>query len=322
MKSFGDHLVMDIRPGNHYHEDAIRLNTGRCCFEYILKAKQYKKIYIPYCVCSCIRETIRACNAEYECYFLNELLEPVQEYKLFPGEAFFYVNWFGVTPATTKLVEIYGSQLIVDNTLAFYEKPLQGIDTFYTARKFFGVADGAYLYTDTLLQEELEQDYSYEYMLFLLKRMDTSIEESREESGVSENRLIGQPIKKMSRLTEKILTGIDYEAIKTKRISNYLYLDAALKHENMLKFDYPKGAVPMRYPFFSDKDQFREKLIQNKIYIRPYFRPPENEWCNQDQLEYKLVQYSVLLPINQRYDVDDMVEMVKIIKSILNISYE
>jgi len=322
MKSFGDHLVLDVHSGKHYHEDAIRLNTGRCCLEYIVKAKKYKKVYIPYCICACVRDTLKKCGVDYEFYSINEFFEPVKEYKLLTDEAFLYVNWFGLTPVKkTGLFEKYGKNLIVDNTLAFFDKPLKGIYTFYSTRKFFGVADGAYLYTDTVLDEDLEQDYSYEYMLFILKRTDTSIEEAREESGISEKRLNNQPIKKMSKLTETILSGIDYETVRNKRINNYLYLDSQLKNENIIKIDYPEGAVPMRYPFFSDKFKLREKLIENKIYIRPYFYSSEYEKTAHDKFAEKLAEYSMLLPVNQRYDEDDMVEMVKRIKSILNNKY-
>lgn len=314
MKSFGDYLEPDLRPGKHYHEGAIRLNTGRCCLEYIVKAKQYKKLYIPYYTCCVVTDSLKACNVAYEFYSINESLEPVKEYKLSPDEAFVYTNYYGLTNnVAIKLADIYATQLIVDNTLAFYEKPIPGIDTFYSARKFFGVADGAYLYTDTQLDEDLEQDFSFDRMLFLLKRMDTSIEEAHAIAGINEIKLLYQPIKKMSKLTEKILTGTDYEAIKNTRIENYLYLDSALKNENLLKIDYPKDSVPLLYPFLSAENNLRERLIKNKIYITVYF-PNVYEWCTEDQLEYKLTKYNMPLPTNQRYNVEDMAQMVKIIK--------
>ena len=40
----------------------------------------------------------------------------------------------------------------------------------------------------------------------------------------AEQRLINQPIKKMSHLTNKILSSIDYERIKEKRKENFEYL--------------------------------------------------------------------------------------------------
>lgn len=313
MKSLGDYMELDLRQGRHYHDDAIKLNTGRCCLQYIVKAKQYKKIYVPYYTCCTVTDSLKACNVEYEFYSINESLEPVKEYKLKSDEAFLYTNYYGLThAAVVKLLNIYGAKLIVDNTMAFYEKPLQGIDTFYSARKFFGVSDGAYLYTDTQLKEDLEQDFSFDRMIHLLKRIDISIEEAHIDFVANEKKLQNQPIKKMSKLTERILMGIDYEAIKNRRIENYLYLDSALKNENLLKINYPNGAVPLLYPFFSYENHLRERLIENKIYVGVYF-PNIYEWCTEDQLEYKLTKYVMTLPVNQRHDVEDMAQIVKLI---------
>ena len=65
---------------------------------------------------------------------------------------------------------------IVDNTQAFYDLPVNSIDTFYSCRKFFGVPDGAYLYCDRQLDMELEEDQSWQRMDYLLKRIDVSPE--------------------------------------------------------------------------------------------------------------------------------------------------
>lgn len=41
--------------------------------------------------------------------------------------------------------------IILDNTQSFFQKPISGIDTIYSCRKYFGVPDGAYLSTNILL---------------------------------------------------------------------------------------------------------------------------------------------------------------------------
>ena len=72
----------------------------------------------------------------------------------------------------------YAPNIIIDNTQAFFSRPLPEIDTFYTCRKFFGVADGAYLYTDKEADFDIPQDYSSSRMLFLLDRLDRSAEKA------------------------------------------------------------------------------------------------------------------------------------------------
>ena len=51
MKEIGGYFELELHKGGHYHPDALHLNTGRNCFEYILRAKGYKKVYIPYYTC-------------------------------------------------------------------------------------------------------------------------------------------------------------------------------------------------------------------------------------------------------------------------------
>ena len=314
MKSFGAYLGLDLRDGQHYHENALKLNTARNCLEYILKAKQYKKIYIPYYTCDVILEISTTCNVECEFYSIDESFEPIREYKLSHNEAFLYTNYYGLKDeAITKLANIYQSQLIVDNSLAFYAKPITGIDTFYTARKFFGVADGAYLYTDTFLSEDIEQDTSFDRMIHLLKRIDLSLEAAHADFVKNEEWLLCQPIRTMSKLTEKILKGIDYELIKNKRIENYLFLDSLLKKENQLQIDYIQGSVPMIYPFYSKNESLRKRLVKDKLYVTTYWLNVF-EWCGNDQLEYKLAKNIMPLPVDQKYDMDDMKQIVDILK--------
>ena len=61
----------------HYHPDALHLNTGRNCFEYILRAKGYKKVYIPYYTCEVMLEPLRKCGVTWEFYHIKEDFEPL-----------------------------------------------------------------------------------------------------------------------------------------------------------------------------------------------------------------------------------------------------
>jgi len=59
-------------------------------------------------------------------------------------------------------------RIIFDNVQAFFQKPVDGIDTVYSCRKFFGVPDGAYVSTDSVVSERLEQDVSMARMQYVL----------------------------------------------------------------------------------------------------------------------------------------------------------
>ena len=312
-KAIGGYFGLELRHGEHYHKDAIRLNTARNCFEYVLRARKYIKVYIPYYTCEVMLEPLKKCHVGFEFYHINEQLEPVNEFELQENEAFLYTNYYGVKQnCVERLAVRYGSKLIVDNAQAFYAKPLDGIDTFYSARKFFGVADGAYLYTDCKLDEEFEQDQSYDRMSHLLKRADAGAEFGYQDFRTNDDSLINNPIRRMSNLTGKILGSIDYEFCRRRRIENYHYLDEHLKDKNKIHFELSENDVPMVYPYLTDVADLRNKLIENKVFVAKYW-PNVLEWCGENDHEYKLTKYMLPLPCDQRYGEGNMDKIYKLI---------
>ena len=305
---------MELRSGEHYHQNAIRLNTSRNCLEYILVAKQYQKVYVPYYTCEVVLEPLKKHGIEYEFYRINELLEPVETFELSANQAFLYTNYFGLKNKTVEqLAKLYGKQFIVDNAQSFYARPVEGIDTFYSARKFFGVADGGFLYTDRKLTDTFEQDVSLERMSHLLKRIDCSAESAFEDFKKNDDSLINHPIKTMSNLTDAILRGIDYKTIQEKRLENFQILHAALKKENRLAIDFScNDTIPMVYPFWGKDEGLRKKLINNKIYVATNW-PNVFNWCDENDLEYVLAQNIIPLPIDQRYGKEDMQKIIHVI---------
>ena len=117
----------------------------------------------------------------------------------------------------------YG-RIILDNTHAFFQKPLDGVDTIYSCRKFFGVPDGAYLSTDTVLNEELEIDVSKDRMVHILGRFEGNASDYYNDFKENDASFKLEPLKYMSKLTRNILGAIDYEKVKRTRNENYAYL--------------------------------------------------------------------------------------------------
>lgn len=302
MNAVGGYFELELRQGGHYHQKAIRLNTARNCFEYVLRVRQYTKVYIPYYTCEVMLEPIDKLGIEVEFYHINESLEPISTPLLKKNEAFLYTDYFGLKQQCVKhLAEVLGDHLIVDNAQAFYAEPMQGIDTFYSARKFFGVPDGAYLYTDKELAQELEQDVSSERMSHLLKRIDLGAEAGYQDFRRNDDSLCHQPIKRMSKLTDSILCGIDYDSVKRRRRLNYAILDKALKDSNRIRLELDDEAAPMVYPYWTKDASLRRKLIENKVFVATYW-PNVKEWTKEGMLERKLAEDMIPVPCDQRYD--------------------
>lgn len=303
---------MELREGEHYHRNAIRLNTASNCFEYVLRARNYAKVYIPYYTCEVMLVPIRKLHIEHEFYHIDEKLEPTNLPKLDANEAFLYTNYFGLKQDCVKrLVSKYGSQLIVDDAQAFYAEPLEGIDTFYSARKFFGVPDGAYLYTDKPLRQEFEQDCSYNRMAHLLKRIDLGPEAGYQDFRTNEELLCNQEIKRMSRLTEALLCGIDYESAKRKRRENYVVLDNALKDSNLIHLKMDEDAVPMVYPYLTKDKSLRQRLIDNKVFVATYW-PNVKGWTMEGMMERGVVDKLIPNPCDHRYSQDTIQSIIQI----------
>ena len=315
MEPIGGYFSLELPQHEEYHKDAIRLNTGRNCLEYILQARGYSKVYIPYYTCDVVLEPFKKLGIPYEYYHVNNHLEIRDEIILKAGEALLYTNYYGLKQRyTEKLAKQYGNSLIVDNTQAFYAKPIEGIDTFYTCCKFFGVPDGAYLYTDKLLDLELEQDQSYERMLSLTKRIDLSPEAGYQDFRDTSKALVGQPIKRMSKLTQRMMQGIDYETVAQRRRANYELLHQTLSLENNIVLPLEDDAVPMVYPYLVPVKGLREELIENKIFVARYW-PNVLECTTPDDIDYLLAFQMQPLPIDQRYGEEEMKYIIKIIQN-------
>ncbi|TWV15128.1 hypothetical protein FQ707_02090 [Bacteroidaceae bacterium HV4-6-C5C] len=316
MNSIGGYFELDLQHGNHFHANALMLNTARNCLEYILLVRKYKKIYIPYYTCDAILEPLIKCKIKWEFYHINIKFEPIFDYSLSDNEAFLYTNYFGLQQnCIINLYERYGSKLIVDNSQAFFAKPMHHVDTFYSARKFFGVPDGAYLYIDKYLDINIEKDSSISRMSHLLKRLELSPEDGYLDFKKNEQLLCYQPIKQMSLLTERILSSINYELIKIKRKNNFNYLHKTLSDNNFLSISLEQDTVPMCYPYWS-KNGFntRESLLKEKVFVATYWLNVL-EWCDPKNIEYSLAQNIIPLPIDQRYGEDDMNRIIKIIQN-------
>lgn len=311
--AIGGYFSLELKDMQPFHkaENSLALNTGRNCLEYLLEVNDYKLVYIPYFTCDVILEPFKKLSIDYKFYSIDEKLEPIFDFdSLEENEAFLYTNYFGIKDNYVNKLSSYGINLIIDNAQSFFSQPVKGVDTFYSVRKFVGVSDGAYLYTNKYLDRDLKQDQSFNRMEHLLKRIDTSAEEGYTAFSENDRSLMGQPIKRISKLTEFILKSVDYETVKLKRLVNFRFLHDILKNSNQLVFDLNDNQVPLAYPYWTKDLALKKRLQEQRIYCATYW-PNVKEWCNPKSLEYRLMDEVVYLPIDQRYNIDTMKEILK-----------
>ncbi len=311
MTEFGGYFELELNKTQEYHAQALKLNSGRNCLLYILKAQKPSKIYIPSYICNSVLAPIISEGIKFDFYNINEKFEIISNLSLNNNEKLFYVNYYGLkSDYVNYLCDTYSCALIIDNTQAFFELPLAGIDTIYSPRKFFGVSDGGYLYTEKTLDIVFEKDESTEFAMHLLGRRDIGASHYYKQYQKSEDRLSNQPIKEMSRLTQEILQSIDYETAKSKREINFKNLHLELRNKNIFNLDEAGLNGPMTYPFFTKDKMLREYLIGKNVYVARYWDDVLDRDSDCDT-EKRIVEQLVPLPIDQRYCEEDMQKILK-----------
>ncbi len=269
--------------------DGVYLNSARSALRYIIRAYGIKTMRVPAYTCPVVYEAVKAENCGISLYDVDENFMPV--YGCGKGDFILYNNWFGVCGKQVGAMAECHPNLIVDNAQAFYSAP-KGLACFYSPRKFFGLADGGIAVCAKTTGEEYEQDVSFDRCSHLLKRADLGASAGYADFQKNDASLNGLPIRKMSALTRAMAGGIDYKAAKAKRLENFHYLEEKLGQ----RFDLAADDVPMVYPYMTNDDSLRQRLIENKIFVATYWKGAQSD----------LTRKIIPLPIDQRYGLAEM----------------
>lgn len=303
-REIGGYIELDTYRGKMLHENGILLNSGRGCLWYLLRAKKIRKLVLPLYCCDSVRDACKKDNVKLRYFSVDENLLP-KDVTLADDEWLYIVNYYGqlTNEQILNLKKKY-NRIIIDNAQAYFTEPLEGVDTLYTCRKFFGVADGGVLYTNTLLHDKFTTDESFQRMNFLLGRYERTASEFYREYADNNEIFLNEGIKKMSSLTKNLLHALDYDFICERRRANFEALNNSLYKYNLLNVREVNGAFA--YPLLiKNGEDIRKKLIAEKIYI-PCLWPNVMNDVSADTREYSLAKDILPLPVDQRYDLDDM----------------
>lgn len=298
MKEIGGYIELDTFTGPMLHGDGIKLNCGRNALAYLIEAKRIDKLWMPKFMCDSCDKVLSDRGVVVEYYSIGLDFKPIVP----EWDGWLYVvNYYG--QLSNEYLASLGDRVIVDNAQAYFQDPVPGMDTLYTCRKFFGVADGAVLYTDKTIEVE-QQDESFRRMNFLLGRYERTASEFYPEYAANNNFFENEPIKRMSKLTENLLHGIDYERVRQRRTENFAFLHERLHGINRLNLTIPEGAF--MYPLYLENGaEIRKKLQAMKIYI-PTLWPSVFALCGKMEPEYDMAKNILPLPVDQRYWTEEM----------------
>lgn len=316
MREIGGYFELDQFINKPYHNNMIELNTGRNALAYLIKAKGIKKVYIPHYLCDSVSGVLKMLSVDYEGYSIDKNFNHLLDKKLKNDEYLYVVNYYGQISNSTirSLKERYGA-IIVDNTQSFFQKPIQGIDTIYSCRKYFGVPDGAYLSTDRILEENLEEEKSSHRVKHILGRYEGEASAYYNDFKENDESFKTLPLRKMSNLSRNIMGAIDYDKVLESRNRNFSYLYDRLNSTNILNVKMSEG--PFAYPYYAENGiEIRKRLAEEKIYV-PTLWPNVLSENDKNSIEYDYAANILPLPCDQRYGKEEMDYLIKEVQNCL-----
>ena len=311
MKEIGGYFELDTYHRPMLHEGALALNCGRNALAYLIKARGIRKIALPDFLCASVPDVCERCGVQIRRYTVGLDFLP-EQVELQDGEWLYLVNYYGQAQNQVQaLAKRYG-RVIVDQAQAYFAPPIEGVDTIYTCRKFFGVSDGAFLYTD-LQKEALPRDESFSRVAYLLGRFERSGAEFYKASAENNASFQTAPILGMSRLTENLLRAIDYDEARQRREENFAALHNAFGKDNELNIHTVAG--PFMYPLMvKNAEMIRAACQKEKIYI-PLLWPNVVSETQPGSAAWKLAHDVLPLPCDQRYTREDMKRVIETLKT-------
>ncbi len=315
MRAIGGYFELELSSAGRFpHSDGLLVNSGRNALEAILASlPKAAEVFVPRFTCEAVFEPFKRTNTPYIFYDVNDDLELTSLPHLSEKQYLLYTNYFGIKDQYVDCLSLhYQGHLIVDNSQAFFNTPSNNSLAFYSPRKFVGVADGGIVIPPMPIDAPTDQ--SWARMNHLLKRIDLGPSEGYRDFRENSTALGGEPIKKMSVLTERLLKSIDWEKLRYIRRQNFKILHTELGDLNELSIPRMDTLeCPMVYPFRTSHTGLRQTLISESIYVATYW-PNVLEDNTQSSSAYKLANSILPLPIDQRYGIAEMKRIARLIE--------
>jgi hypothetical protein len=291
-----------------WHKDAVALTSGRACFRAILERVRPSSVLVPFYICDAALAPLQLLQIPFDFYALTESLVP--DVEKWPAAAtVLYVNYFGLQNRLANgFAEALGGQAVIDDTQSFFSREHGRAWSFNSARKFFGVPDGAYAYGPDLASVTPHEVNNDAPAAHLTTRM-TGPQDVAYQQYLDSERRISSNVLAPSPLATRLLGGIAYEDARAVRRRNYEQLHARLSSKNGLHVDLAidDDVVPFCYPFLPPSPTSLHRLLwQREIYVPRLWPEVESREATGFGWERNLASRLLPLPIDQRYGSDAM----------------
>lgn len=234
-----------------------------------------------------------------------------------------------------SVVKSKGCALIEDLTQCIFSTQRDTVFDFFIGsyRKWFPIPDGAFLMSkgsvaELVMDEMLENrafvhsmsDAMYLRGVFLQTGDENVKEISRRVGNVAIGHISGiiHP-HRMSDFSIGLLSRIDIDKAKRRRMDNYRYLYEHLSiNDDCLPVDRKLNEItcpPLFFPIYvKDRAVFQKKLAHQEIYA-PVLWPVQTSTVMINDNIKRIYNEILMLPVDQRYGLCDMERMLGVIES-------
>lgn len=318
-KAIGGYFGLEL-PGDRKSDERLGFHTIRGALLALLKclALENKRttLWFPHFMCPSVDVVFESLQDRIVLrrYNIRPDLKP-DICELNEGDLFYSYNVFGLSDPETRV------GAIVDNAHSYFSEPDPRQHTLYSARKFIGVPDGAYLRSQLIINPGKPFCID-DKVLFLLMRHDQGAEKGYGAYQRWEDQIYSGEVRGMSNFSQAVLSTLDYSSIKARRVSNFGELHSHLHHLNGLAPQIDKAYarasfVPYSYPFFVENGRrLRQKLIESRVYT-PALWPGLDSRDGLTEFEKDLAINTVHIPIDQRYQKSDMSKILEALNGFL-----
>lgn len=309
----------------------LQYSSGRSALYSILmhiKAKS-GKILLPSYLCDSITRTVIDAGWEYEFYQVDECLHPVMDDSfcalLEKYDAVLLLNYFGVVNLQEDIAKIRKENIdifiIEDDVQAFYTMNESLADCSFTSlRKWFPCPDGAILHANVSAKIEpcikLENKWSqYKLAGNLLKEQSDYIDDSIMLSLLDkgEELLDDGYLSPCNEASRHIFANLDLGCIAQQRKRNAYILHCELEKLG-IRHLYSGKIVPLFIPIFvENRDELRRAFFAERIFAPKHWPKISDELNGTNPL----YDTELSLICDQRYDEEDMLKQIGVIKNFL-----
>jgi len=309
-KVIGGFFELDLPDlGFRHHPNALALSNGRSCIKYVLNTESPNKVYLPTYTCSSVISAIKSTKIPIKFYDVDEKLD-FQIPKIDKNDLLIVINYFGLHEDKIELAnKMYQNRLLVDNTHSYFRGGYNDSYFLTSARKHFGIPDGAFLYgpsfNDSAICRNKNVSLDHNVLRFNGNLRDAYLKYKEEEKKITTD-ILG-----MSNISRALLRNISFIESAKKRFSNYQIIHQHLSKYNVLKFSHK--SPPIFYPLLLNKKMNKSKFHSQGIFIPTIW--PESHHPINKMIGDKLLP----IPIDHRYDHNDMIRIIKSIKKELDV---